>query len=281
VTTRLVAAASTRRRRRLVARTPVIAPGAASRVRERRRRQRDRQRTRGEQKRTHALHPCHTPLPSYRTFPSKPRPPRGPERLTCESSHSTFVRATGVASGTKAAHADSTVKTPLISQDLPRAASRPSAGFGSRLRSYVSDRARVALGVCGNPSLSAEPHGERALWRLVPWLRPFMLANRPSRPSGEWANHCGSTVKIAPIPCSTNSACGRFVDRDHAQLLTAADRDHIADRPVRNGSHEHRGVGRLAVRQTKQVLEHRPRSSHAGSNGRERSTVTVPHRSCS
>ena len=114
----------------------------------------------------------------------------------------------GFAIGTKIAHADSTVKTPLIPG--------PSA---SGVRTFdpvsvqgcvllLSDGVRVALGGCGNPLMSAEPHGESIVW-LVPWLRPFMLANPPSRPSGEGLNHYGSTVKIAPMSCSTSSTCGK------------------------------------------------------------------------
>ena len=50
---------------------------------------------------------------------------------------------------------------------------------------------------------------------------------------GDYAT--GSTVKIARTSCSTSSACREVVDRDDAQLLVAADRDHVANRPVRDG----------------------------------------------
>ena len=89
------------------------------------------------------------------------------------------------------------------------------------------------------------------LKRCYPRCYPRKLPNPATR-----SLYSGSTVKIAPTPLLDELRVREVIDRDHAQLLAGANRDHVADRPGRNGCHEHRGIGRLTVREAKQVLEH-------------------------
>ena len=65
------------------------------------------------------------------------------------------------------------------------------------------------------------------------------------------------------------------IDRDDAQLLAAADRDDVADAPVRNGSHENRRIGRLTVRQMEQVADTRRRYRASVRSAARRLAVAV------
>jgi hypothetical protein len=46
------------------------------------------------------------------------------------------------------------------------------------------------------------------------------------------------------------------LDREDAPLVAATGRERLADGSVRDGGHEHRRVGRLAVFELEQELEH-------------------------
>ena len=176
----LVAAASTRRRRRLVARTPVIAPGpppasanaaGASEIAN-----------------AHVANKAH-PRASVLSIRHSLVPHIPVQAATPQRAGTADVRIVSPdgSSAQRVCNWHESRPRRLDGEDAvdPRTFRErrqdldPVSVQGCVL--LLSDGVRVALGGCGNPLMSAEPHGESVLW--LDALAPSLHACKPAQPA--------------------------------------------------------------------------------------------------